>query len=178
MSDEHESSEGDCDREERAAVHSELGSQMSMNPRKGTVTSSESMLIFLLLFESDEHESSEGDCDKISEILEHLRKLRQMSMNPRKGTVTPGWVPAQRVPRAGSDEHESSEGDCDLLAGQTPHQIAVLSDEHESSEGDCDRHIPRPGADQPVASQMSMNPRKGTVTPPCHHRRPCRLLVR
>ena len=39
-----------------------------------------------------------------------------------------------------------------------------MSDEHESSEGDCDLllHQPHPPAN---ARQMSMNPRKGTVTP-------------
>ena len=62
-SDEHESSEGDCD-----ALNPDVGNvlgvgQMSMNPRKGTVTR--------------------------SQRLAPLRASgRQMSMNPRKGTVT------------------------------------------------------------------------------------------
>ena len=62
-----------------------------------------------------------------------------MSMNPRKGTVTPwyDWIrPVSQT--AESDEHESSEGDCDF--------------EHIADRG-CHHR-----------GQMSMNPRKGTVT--------------
>ena len=62
-SDEHESSEGDCD--EIRSQDNELlhFGQMSMNPRKGTVT--------------------ESTCGN---ICRHA--AGQMSMNPRKGTVT------------------------------------------------------------------------------------------
>ena len=64
VSDEHESSEGDCDSEYNRQMARIMGGQMSMNPRKGTVT----LVLFDCLRsrerESDEHESSEGDCDR------------------------------------------------------------------------------------------------------------------
>ena len=62
-----------------------------------------------------------------------------------------------------SDEHESSEGDCDsvsIVDGTFSHK---KSDEHESSEGDCDSDLDYFRKRMP-SCQMSMNPRKGTVT--------------
>ena len=61
-----------------------------------------------------------------------------------------------------SDEHESSEGDCDILPGELSPDV-FWSDEHESSEGDCDL-LAAFHHDVRQLSQMSMNPRKGTVT--------------
>ena len=89
--------------------------QMSMNPRKGTVTEF----------------APRGDLDLIIS--------RQMSMNPRKGTVTLVFFVLQTPFSGKSDEHESSEGDCDAAGIEC---------------GEC----------CPGNRQMSMNPRKGTVT--------------
>ena len=93
VSDEHESSEGDCDTASFPRRNKAVTCQMSMNPRKGTVTRWETS-------------SPVGP------------KKCQMSMNPRKGTVTGSKPP--RIP-AGirSDEHESSEGDCDTHIVET-----------------------------------------------------------
>ena len=63
-------------------------SQMSMNPRKGTVTLGIGAGTRYPTRRSDEHESSEGDCD-----------------------TDPGLCGLGL--HNGSDEHESSEGDCD-----------------------------------------------------------------
>ena len=64
MSDEHESSEGDCDTKTLTTCSPAVLCQMSMNPRKGTVTLCRP--VFRGKVEvSDEHESSEGDCDPL-----------------------------------------------------------------------------------------------------------------
>ena len=63
LSDEHESSEGDCDNAVATNTKIIIIRQMSMNPRKGTVTDSSPRVTAGTECLSDEHESSEGDCD-------------------------------------------------------------------------------------------------------------------
>ena len=87
---------------------------MSMNPRKGTVTSATNAHDYCLDPPSDEHESSEGDCDPVIKSGLKIGTVGQMSMNPRKGTVTKSVASIVIQSNGMSDEHESSEGDCDV----------------------------------------------------------------
>ena len=63
-----------------------------------------------------------------------------------------------------SGGNESSEGDCDSTILSFPEGNETKSGGNESSEGDCDNCWSAVQPSAGTASQVGMNPRKGTVT--------------